>query len=364
MLNYFVVNALMLIGMISIAYLSYSYKRDLFVKYSMLARILFGIYAGISGILLMNQSFETSNGVYLAYRNYNIGISAIYGGFIPALIASIIMFVYRFLSVGFNQTVITLFIGLTLQTIGAVIISKYINKFNNKWTSFCIWSITINSIALYTLLNGENISLRIFAYYYIGYALLSIIIYIILKNYNELEKSYIKLSEESTTDFLTGLNNKRGFTMAFESAINWSTRKNEKLSFMMIDIDHFKKVNDTHGHPAGDEILRQLAFILTENARSFDVVSRNGGEEFSIILPDCSSSQAYEVGERIRKTVENNDFNFGRKKVKITISIGIASYPEHLSFPSELLVLADQSMFEAKQTGRNKAVVYTNSMKQ
>lgn len=127
---------------------------------------------------------------------------------------------------------------------------------------------------------------------------------------------------------------------------------------MMIDIDHFKKVNDTCGHPAGDEVLRQLATILIENSRSFDVVSRIGGEEFTIILPDCSSTQAYEVGERIRSAVENNEFCMEQKNLKITISIGIASYPEHSDDPHELLFLADKSMFEAKKTGRNKVVVH------
>ena len=226
MLVYFSTNALMLIGMISIAYLIYYYGRDLFKKHPMLAKVIFGIYAGLSGVLLMNQSYETSSGVILAYRNYNIGISAIYGGFIPATIAAIIMFTYRFLTSGLNQTVITLFIGLTMQTIGSIIISKYIKRFTNKWTIFCIWSIIVNSIAIYTLLHGKQISMEALIYYYVGYVLLSYLIYIILINYNRLDSSYLKLTEESTTDFLTGLNNKRGFTLALERANNWSTRKN------------------------------------------------------------------------------------------------------------------------------------------
>ena len=140
-----------------------------------------------------------------------------------------------------------------------------------------------------------------------------------------------RLEQESTIDFLTGLNNVRQYDNALnESFINVKD-KNEHLSILIIDIDFFKKVNDTYGHLAGDSVLQQLGIILSTSCRSFDIVSRIGGEEFSVILPDCPSMQAIEVAERLRIAVEIHEFIIpDETKINITISIGAATYPDNV----------------------------------
>jgi diguanylate cyclase len=123
----------------------------------------------------------------------------------------------------------------------------------------------------------------------------------------------------------------------------------------MIDIDFFKRVNDTYGHSAGDMVLKQLSGILISSCRSFDIVSRKGGEEFTVILLDCNYEHAFEIAERIRKNVEDYYFIIDdSKKVSITISIGVSSYPSRTDNSNELLHEADNALYSAKRNGRNQ----------
>lgn len=254
-----------------------------------------------------------------------------------------------------------MFIGIELAQENYITAKLDVAQLYIKWACFCLLNPAATGLVLYLLLHNEAIPAFLYAYFYIGHVLLSYIIYIILKLYVQFDNTYIKLGEEYLRDFLTGLYNMRGFKEVFSKAIYSAVRKNERLSFLMIDIDHFKNCNDTYGHLAGDEIFQQLATVLTEKIWYFDVVSRNGGEEFSIILPECSPSHAYEIAERIRQRVENNEFIVGQKRIIITISIGIASYQEHTGSMEELLELSDKALYDAKQTGRNKVVIYSKT---
>jgi diguanylate cyclase len=170
-----------------------------------------------------------------------------------------------------------------------------------------------------------------------------------------------KLKSESAKDYLTGLNNVRSFDQRFNEAMDNANEKNEQVSLLMIDIDFFKKVNDTYGHHEGDIVLIELGNILTKNSRSFDMVSRNGGEEFTVILLDCHINQALNIAERIRAAVEKAEFILpDRTSIKITVSIGVANYPESAQQREYLLELADLALYQAKRTGRNKVVLANN----
>lgn len=123
----------------------------------------------------------------------------------------------------------------------------------------------------------------------------------------------------------------------------------------MIDIDFFKKVNDTYGHAEGDAVLRELGKILLKSCRSYDIVSRNGGEEFTILLLDCPEIQALQIAERVRYSVETHPFIMTNEtQINITVSIGVSSYPEATNKIEKLLELADETLYIAKRTGRNK----------
>lgn len=162
------------------------------------------------------------------------------------------------------------------------------------------------------------------------------------------------MKKDSTTDFLTGLYNVRYFDSKLNASIKKAKEYSEKLSFLMIDIDHFKMVNDTFGHIVGDEVLRKLGALISSCARSFDIVSRMGGEEFSVLLLNCNHAQALEIAEKIRYAVENHKIKFPNgKEINVTISIGVATYLETTQYPEHLVRQADKALYNAKRTGRN-----------
>lgn len=174
-----------------------------------------------------------------------------------------------------------------------------------------------------------------------------------------LTRSYRWYKQESNIDFLTGLNNVRQFNKLYNMLINNEKNSYRIFSLLYIDVDFFKNVNDTYGHENGDIVLRKLSEILKKTCRSIDIISRNGGEEFSVILLDCPYERALEIAERIRKNVENTPIELSNKtKINITISIGVASYPNPISNLDMLRESADKALYEAKKTGRNKVVSF------
>ena len=157
-------------------------------------------------------------------------------------------------------------------------------------------------------------------------------------------------------DSLTDLYNRRYFMQTGKQEIERANRYKEPLSLMMIDIDHFKNVNDTYGHIAGDKVLKQLSSILKESVRNADIAGRLGGEEFGIILPKSSLDKAKKVAERLRKNIENNTFKYDKANISITISIGIAAYKKTNINMDNLIHEADLALYEAKKIGRNCVV--------
>ncbi|MCL4513158.1 MAG: GGDEF domain-containing protein, partial [Candidatus Eremiobacteraeota bacterium] len=129
---------------------------------------------------------------------------------------------------------------------------------------------------------------------------------------------------------------------------------NLPLSTIILDVDHFKVVNDTYGHPQGDALLRQLGAVIKTVTRASDIVCRYGGDEFMIILPETNRIGAVLVAERVRQTVEEYEFVLGSKIVHITISGGVASFPEDIETKKDLIDKTDQALYKSKQSGRNK----------
>lgn len=176
---------------------------------------------------------------------------------------------------------------------------------------------------------------------------------------NELTEMNKKLEELSVTDPLTKLFNRGFFNNAFKQEIKRLSRGNNQLSCIMLDIDHFKKVNDTYGHSIGDFILIEVSNILKSIPRFTDIVARYGGEEFIILLPDTGKDGAIILAEKIRKRIEESLFEKDKIQVKITISSGVYCISNFLEGKS-LIKNADIALYEAKNNGRNKVVYYEN----
>ncbi len=163
------------------------------------------------------------------------------------------------------------------------------------------------------------------------------------------------LARLAAYDELTGAFNRLGLSYFLKSEVERSLRYREPLSALMIDIDHFKPVNDLHGHPAGDRVLRRIAGLISSNLRGSDLLCRYGGEEFLAILPHTGPEQAREVGERIRKEVEGASFQTGEAEVSLTVSVGAAPLDPAAKDPAkDMIVSSDRALYRAKREGRNR----------
>lgn len=175
----------------------------------------------------------------------------------------------------------------------------------------------------------------------------------------ELKKVFI-LEQECITDPLMGIFNRRHLDRRLQEEVIRCQRYNLFLAVLMVDIDHFKKVNDTWGHQVGDLVLKHIARILTDTLRQTDMVARFGGEEFVVLLPHTPETESYSLAERLRKTVEKTPFVLGingnQKEIPITISIGSACLLPDDDSAFALLERADKAMYTAKHSGRNQVV--------
>ncbi len=168
----------------------------------------------------------------------------------------------------------------------------------------------------------------------------------------------LRLHALATTDTLTGLNNHRAFRRRLQEEVERSQRYQHPLTLIFLDLDHFKQVNDTQGHPAGDAILAQVGTVLRRCSRGTDLAARYGGEEMAVLCPETRPDEALILAERIRESIENRAFTLPTGgELKITISLGIASLPEHGLDAQELIDAADRALYEAKSSGRNRVCV-------
>lgn len=164
-----------------------------------------------------------------------------------------------------------------------------------------------------------------------------------------------KLAEMASKDGLTGLFNHNVLIELLKKELHNQERNGSNISFVMIDIDHFKNINDNYGHTAGDMVLKELSKILLSTSRSGDIIGRYGGEEFGIVLSETSSESGFSICKRFRKNVESHEFNFEGQKIKITVSLGICNKSSQNKIGSrELITKADEALYQAKRNGRNR----------
>lgn len=176
----------------------------------------------------------------------------------------------------------------------------------------------------------------------------------VIRKINFMYKHTKHLSE---TDALTKLNNRRCFENCFDKEFARAKRYGNKLSIGIIDVDFFKKINDTYGHLCGDYILQEVAYNIVNNFRQTDFVFRYGGEEFTVILTETSAESAQIPFERLRKTIEEQVFKYDNKDIKVTISAGISSNTE-LQDAWDMLDEADKALYKAKNNGRNRVELF------
>jgi diguanylate cyclase (GGDEF)-like protein/PAS domain S-box-containing protein len=179
----------------------------------------------------------------------------------------------------------------------------------------------------------------------------------------EVQELNIRLRDQSVRDPLTGLFNRRYLEESLGRELIRAERQNTMVSLIMGDIDHFKNVNDTYGHPAGDKVLKVCGELIRKNCRGSDIYCRYGGEEFLMVCLDMTSEKAYERAEQLRMAISDMQIIFEGAVIKVTASFGIASYPQHGDTDNALISAADNALYGAKNAGRNQVKCYLKTLR-
>lgn len=177
-------------------------------------------------------------------------------------------------------------------------------------------------------------------------------------NRHRLQAANAQLQQLSRTDRLTGLYNRGHWEESLKVAYARHQRYGNATSLVMLDIDHFKRVNDTYGHQAGDKVIEQVARLIREHERETDVAGRYGGEEFGVVLSDTDKTGARVFAERLRKAVEGLEVLHNGQSIRFTISLGVADLSQPSSNYADLIAWADQALYASKKAGRNRVTVY------
>ncbi|MBM7661567.1 diguanylate cyclase [Bacillus mesophilus] len=325
-------------------------------------KIFDGIIAGILGIILMHYSIQVSDTTILDLRHLPVMIVAFFGGFVPTVISAALISMGRFV-ISFNYSSIISLIMMFVLAFGASYLSHKVRLSDwKKWSVLLLYSQFVYSLALYIVVADYHSVLDVAVFHIISTGIGGMLLFYFVLYVRKNSELFHQYKEGSQRDHLTGLYNVRSFDLYYNSMISKAIRKDEDCAMCLVDIDHFKQINDSYGHPAGDGVIKQVASLLIESTRDIDIVSRNGGEEFSVLLPGCSIERAEEVAERIRRTVENRTFLLPDfSELKITVSVGVASYEKlvELEDTDDLYEEADRALYKAKQDGRNRVILAT-----
>ncbi|GMA56415.1 diguanylate cyclase [Alicyclobacillus sacchari] len=351
-------NACIVFTLLVIGFLPYSRLRTRRVP-NTLDQILTGLGAGVVGLVLMLYAFAVPNsGLILDLRHLPVVTCALFLGPWASLVAGLVECIGRIAIFGLNHT--SLLAGLNMLCISMV--APLLASIKRK---LAIRVLVVNVYALVQI--SLLVEWLMPLHGHLGWVLLTYWLVSLAAGYGSAWvvtqlfahfRHHHELEQLSSVDFLTGLNNTRLFDAALNELTAHAIHGAEPLSILAIDIDHFKSVNDTYGHPAGDAVLQQLAVLLRSCKGSRDIVSRNGGEEFTVLMPQCSLIEARDMAEKIRGTVERNPFALPDGRViSITVSLGVACLPESSNDTDTFLQLADDALYLAKKQGRNQVCV-------
>ncbi|MDN4618997.1 diguanylate cyclase [Paenibacillus sp. PsM32] len=321
---------------------------------SLYIKLLSGVIAGIIGILLTKYfSFRLSPMIVLDLRQVAIILSFYFGGALSSLITAVIIGVYRLFLI--DPINFSSFIGFFNAIFTFVITGLFMRKGKelalSYWLRMMIGILCVYALSVISVLGEHSFfPIIVFAAFYIPGVLF---VYYLLRYMKRTDDALLLMREAANLDFLTGLHNPRAFEKMFEQKTINLMHYPQPFGLLLLDIDHFKHVNDTYGHLNGDTVLIQIAQLLKEAMRSNDHCARKGGEEFAAILNDCGIEKTLKIAESIRKKIEAHDFQLeDGQMIHITISIGVSCYPQDQ--PENMFEQADQALYIAKSAGRNQ----------
>ena len=265
-----------------------------------------------------------------------------------------------------------LFVGacllcISFSPIGSLIAQLPEGRLRKKWNdvkSLCLFFIAgyVIFIYLYWMKFDDGLNLIVPAVFFLGAVLVLFIGLLALETTNEVKRT-LDLEYENITDPLIGINNRRYLERKIAEEISRAHRYDMTLSMLLLDIDHFKAVNDTYGHHIGDHVLKSLGQLLIKKVRDTDFVARYGGEEIAILCPQTPVSTAFDLAERLRQVIETSimvpaEAYENRQEIIITVSMGVAGFDHQVSDSHVLIQRADEALYKAKNDGRNRVVLF------
>lgn len=344
MIKEYVVNLSLLVSILFIAsqLLTHRWFHGLAKKH---LPLIHGFGLGITGIILMLYSIHVNKHTILDLRYVMVILAALYGGWMSVWLTTLILIAARVTLFPVSPATWEGVISLLVVAVGCGLIGKLKTSVGVRAFWMTLYALTAATAILG--LNRHNWAIIHATYLYfwpmtiIG-AWFAVTIAEHLIRSTHLRAQFEKMA---TTDHLTNLDNVRRFDEVLNHQMIAAATEGYPLSLLLIDVDHFKRINDTYGHPGGDCILKQLADILKQCSRDNDNVSRNGGEEFAYILPRCTPDDAIALADRLRHTVEQEAFELpDGRTIPITISIGVSSFPDPSIDSTQLLHDADEGL--------------------
>ena len=320
-----------------------------------------GILSGIFGCLLMLFSVSITDTVIIDFRSIPVLIMALYVAPLAAIESALVIGFFRIAFFGISQASIFSLLAITLVGIFCSLIGRTSLPLKMKWPLSVIVVNSITGFSIYRVIADQQNRWNILLVYWLGMILISTFLYFFMGTLVRYNQKVDQYKEEAERDFLTGLKTPRQFERTFNEILESAESQELSVALLYIDIDHFKSINDRYGHACGDAVLKELGKMFRRMVRSQDIVSRKGGEEFVMLLVNCTLAQAEVAAERFRKNVEATGFKcHSDHPVRITLSIGVAAMPDTTKDKAQLMQLADRALYRAKQTGRNRVVVWGN----
>ncbi|MGX5491318.1 GGDEF domain-containing protein [Bacillus thuringiensis] len=315
--------------------------------FSFLQKCVIGIFTGILGVLLMHFGVHIED-IMLDLRYLAVILAIIVGGPVASSITVTIILITRLIFTEYSLASELACYTILLSGIGVIFIARIQTSITLKLVWLHVYCLSILIVPMYILFNDISVVvLYLISSITTGYITFVSTNYVLQSN-----ELFQKMKQYATIDALTGLGNVRQFDLEMNCHISNKNMKNDSLCLLLIDIDHFKYVNDTYGHPAGDEVLKQVGCILRETSQFPDLAFRKGGEEFALLIPNKGLAYGICMGEQIRTAVESHPFQLlDGTKIKITVSIGVSEYE---GSSEQFIQAADDALYYSKRNGRNK----------
>ncbi|HHK5545653.1 GGDEF domain-containing protein [Bacillus thuringiensis] len=315
--------------------------------FSFLQKCVIGIFTGILGVLLMHFGVHIED-ILLDLRYLAVILAIIVGGPVASSITVTIILITRLIFTEYSLASELACYTILLSGIGVIFIARIQTSITLKLVWLHVYCLSILIVPMYILFNDISVVvLYLISSITTGYITFVSTNYVLQSN-----ELFQKMKQYATIDALTGLGNVRQFDLEMNCHISNKNMKNDSLCLLLIDIDHFKYVNDTYGHPAGDEVLKQVGCILRETSQFPDLAFRKGGEEFALLIPNKGLAYGICMGEQIRTAVESHPFQLlDGTKIKITVSVGVSEYE---GSSEQFIQAADDALYYSKRNGRNK----------